>query len=93
MQSIPDNLPSKADFLRIKRAMYANYVRTFDSTESLAMALTDNFVNGTDLMTEGELIASMTYEEFAKFASAYFTDKEFALSVIYPTDEESEENE
>lgn len=93
LQNMSQNLPSEEDFLRIKRAMYANYVRTFDSTESLAMALTDNFVNGTDLMTEGELIANMTYEEFAKFASAYFTDKEFALSVIYPTDEESEENE
>lgn len=89
LQNLSDNIPSEEDFLRIKRAMYASHIRTFDSTESLAMALTDTFINGTDPILEGELIASLTYADFCAFAAEYFKDKEFVLSVIYPSEETS----
>ena len=93
LQNLCDNLPSEQDFLCIKRAMYTNHIRIFDSTESLAMAMTDNFVNGTDPVLEGDLIASITYSDFCTFASAYFQDKEFVLSVIYPSAQVSEDEE
>lgn len=92
LSNISENLPSKEDFSRIKRVMYANYIRGFDSTESLAMALTDSFLHRTELFYEGDLIASITYEEFTEFATHFFKDKEWALSVIYPTDHQNKED-
>jgi predicted Zn-dependent peptidase len=84
LKNISENLPPAEDFLRIKRVMYANFVRTFDSTEDLAYELTSSYFHGTDLLTAGEIISSLTYEEFIRFASSFFEDKAFALSVIYP---------
>ena len=92
LSDISRNLPSEADFSRIKRVMYANYIRGFDSTEALAMALTDSFLRRTELFSEGDLIASITYGEFTEFATRFFKDKEWALSVIYPTDYQNKED-
>jgi len=85
LQNISENLPAEEDFLRIKRVMYANHIRSFDSTESIAFALTDSFISGCELFSAGEIIASITYEEFIHFASTFFVGKEFSLSVIYPS--------
>ncbi len=88
LQNINENMPSYETFLRIKRVMYANFVRTFDSTESIAFALTEGFIQGYEPFSVGEIISSVSYEEFTRFASAFFQDKDFSLSVIYPSEKE-----
>ncbi len=88
LQNISLNLPSVEDFARIKRVMYANYVRTFDSTESIAFSLTESFLQGYDLFAVGEIISSVSYEKFIRFACEFFQGKEFSLSVIYPSTKE-----
>lgn len=88
LENISENLPSYEDFLRIKRVMYANFVRTFDSTESIAFSLTEGFIQGYELFSVGDIISSVSYEELKSFACAFFKNKEFSLSVIYPSDKE-----
>ncbi len=88
LQNIIGNLPSEEDFLRIKRVMYSNHIRSFDSTENIAFALTESFLQGGDVFEIGDIISSITYEEFTRFACAFFDEKEFALSVIYPSTKE-----
>lgn len=88
LRNISENLPSYEDFLRIKRVMYANFVRTFDSTESIAFALTEGFIQGHEPFSVGDIISSVSYEELKSFACKFFEGKEFALSVIYPSDKE-----
>ncbi len=88
LQNIHENLPSEQDFLRIKRVMYANHIRSFDSTESIAFALTESFVGACELFKLGEIIASITYEEFIRFACSFLQEKEFSLTVIYPSQKE-----
>lgn len=85
LQNISENLPCKSDFLRIQRVMYANYIRSFDSTETIAFSLTESFLQGGDLFSVGDIISSVTYEEFAEFACNFFKEKDFSLSVIYPS--------
>lgn len=92
LQNISDNLPSEQDFERIKRVIYADTIRTFDSTESLAMALTECHLRGTEFLSDAAMISSITYEEFVRFATAFFEGKEFSLSVIYPSTQAKEEN-
>ena len=84
-------MPTEQDFERIKRVIYADYIRTFDSTESLAMALTDCHLLGTEFLSEGDVIHSLSYAEFLRFATTFFDGKEFTLSVIYPSTKEEEE--
>ena len=91
LQNISRNLPTEQDFERIKRVIYADYIRTFDSTESLAMALTDCHLRGTEFLSEGDVIHSLSYAEFLRFATTFFDGKEFTLSVIYPSTKEEEE--
>lgn len=88
LENIARNLPKEEDFLRIKRVMYANYIRGFDSTESIAFALTDTFLQGGDVFLPGKLLSSITYEEFVRFACSFFETKEFSLSVVYPLNKE-----
>ncbi len=86
LKNIHENVPSEETFLRIKRVMYANYIRSFDSTEDIAGALTDHFVHGTELYSFGDIIASVNYKDFTCFCKTFFADKQFALSVITPID-------
>ncbi|MBQ9736235.1 MAG: insulinase family protein [Clostridia bacterium] len=89
-KNIRENMPSEAEFLRMKRIAYATYVRNFDSTEEIARSLTEHYFHGTELFAASDVLSSITYEEFVSFALHYFEDKEFALAVVRPTDEEKE---
>lgn len=88
LKNIPQNIPSLETFSRIKRVMYANYIRTFDSTESIAFSLTEHHMSGGELYEVGDIIASITYEEFARFACDFFAQKDFSFAVIHPYDKE-----
>ena len=88
LKNISSNLPSEETFLRIKRVMYANYIRNFDSTESIAFSLTEHHMAGSELYAVGDIITSITYEEFVRFACSFFDGKEFSFVIIHPCDKE-----
>ena len=92
LKNIHQNIPSMETFSRIKRVMYANYIRSFDSTEEIAGALTDHFFHGMELFSFGDIISSVCYEDFTHFCKTFFAHKKFSLSVITPVNNKRRED-
>ena len=78
---------SHEDFLRARRVMYAEYVKIFDSTESIANNLLSFVLEGADIFDYGELLRSVTIEDVERLFEAAFDDECFTMSVVYPINE------
>lgn len=86
LRDIPDQMLKQKDFLRLKKAMYAENIRTLDSTESIAYDLTEAALHDLTLWDTGEAIRSITYEELRALADNFFKEKQFVRVVIRPTE-------
>ena len=84
--------PSAEEFERLRRCVYADYVRLFDSTEDIAEETLDNFFTGIELLSVGDIILSLTYEDFASLCREIFRPQYFTAAVVRPL-EGSAENE
>lgn len=84
LEEIKRTPPKEEDFERIKRSTYADYIRGFESTDSIASDLMYNSMNGIELLEYGDLILSVTYEEIAALAKSYYEDKHFARATVLP---------
>lgn len=73
------------DFRRIRKVHYAEFVKDFDSTEEIAMALLDAAVDGNDLFDIGNVIKSITLDEIEAYAKSFFDEERLAYTVISPT--------
>lgn len=81
IQRIKNNFPSEADFERIRRVMYSDYIRTFDSTEDIANAFVDSVFTGVDLLDVGDIILGISYD-YAKSLFAETFDEEYTAYVV-----------
>lgn len=81
---------SKKDFERAKRVMYSEYVKLFDSTDSIANTLLSFVFDGASLFRYGETLASLTFEEVEETFKTAFPDECFTLSVIYPIEKQED---
>lgn len=81
---------SHEDFLREKRVFYAEFVKSFDSTESIANNLLSFVFEGNDLLTYLELIDSITFEDINNIFKAAFDPTTITLSVVLPLDDQKE---
>lgn len=86
LEEMQRKVPSKEDFERLKRSMYADYIRSFESTESIASEVLYNAFHGLDFLQIGEVILSVTYEDIVALAKSYYTDKHFARAIVLPND-------
>ncbi|MCQ2385269.1 MAG: hypothetical protein MJ078_01135, partial [Clostridia bacterium] len=84
LSDLPAHFPEKEDFERIKRSLYADYIRSFDSTESIATEVITGAFRDVDYLSVGKWMSEITYEDFKEKYIRYFEDKEFSLTVIYP---------
>lgn len=75
---------SKEDFERSKRALYADTVKSFDSTEEIANEFLDFLFDDGDILDYTEILASVTYEDASKMLSDFFRPEFFTLSVVEP---------
>ena len=75
------------DFARIKRAEYASYIKSFDSTR-LAENFTFAMHDGMDWLTYGDVIRSVTYEEVTALLPRLFREDCYAMSVVNPVTKE-----
>lgn len=73
---------------RCKRVLYAEFVMDFDSTEEIANNMIDYIFEGFDLFEYGRVIDEITAEEVRNLISSEFKDEYFAMSVIYPVENE-----
>ena len=74
------------DFIRSKRIMYADFVKSFDSTEGIANNLMSFSFDGAEMLSYVDIIESITFDDVnAIFPNAFDKDK-ITLSVIMPLD-------
>ena len=74
------------DFQRAKRVMYAEFVKSFDSTDSIANNLFSFFCEDSELLSYADIIDSITFEEVCILLQTAFCEEAVALSVVYPLD-------
>ena len=82
--------PLREDFLRVKKALYAEYIRDFDSTEEIANNLLSYRMMNVDLLEVGDIINGITYEETMAAMREFFCIDHFAMVTILPKNKSAE---
>lgn len=77
---------SREDFERGKRVMYAEFVKSFDSTDSIANNLFSFICEDSELLDYANLLEAVTFEEVADLFRNAFQPQATVLSVILPLD-------
>ena len=75
---------SREDFQRGKRVMYAEFVKAFDSTDSIANNLFAFFCEDSDLLSYADHLEAVTYEEVCDLFTRVFRKETVTLSVVRP---------
>lgn len=74
----------KEEFERAKRALYAEVVRNFDSTDDIANSFIMYRFFGCNLLTESNFIAAATLDDVNNRLLSDFPQEAFAISKILP---------
>ena len=77
---------SEEDFLRGKRVMLAEFIKSFDSTDSIANTLFSFVCEECELLSYAELIEEITLQDVEALFRSSFDPSFITLSVIYPLD-------
>ena len=75
---------SQDDFECFKRVMYAEFVRSFDSTDSIANNLFSFASEGAELLSYADIISSVTLEDVEELLKTSFKEEKTTLSVVLP---------
>ena len=75
---------SRQDFERAKRVMYAESVRLFDSTESIANTLFSFFCEDADIFEYTDILGEVSFEDITDAFNRSFAPDTVTLSVIKP---------
>ena len=73
---------------RCKRVLYAEFVMDFDSTEEIANNMIDYIFEGFDLFEYGRMLENVSEDDVNRLLGKMFRDEYYAMSVIYPLQEE-----
>ena len=79
------------DFVRGKRVMYAEFVKSFDSTESIANNLLSFTFEGCELLSYADILESITFEDVKNLFATAFDREKITLSVILPLENQGGE--
>lgn len=74
----------RGEFERAKRVMYAESVKTFDSTESVANSLFAFVCEEAEMLEFTEILADVTFEDVCLAFESVFDERTLTLSVILP---------
>jgi len=80
---------SREDFERGRRVMYAEFVKEFDSADSIANNLLGAYFDGYDLFSYADVLASVSFEDVCALFDTQFREEQITLSVILPSQSES----
>lgn len=75
---------SYSDFVRGKRVMYSEFVKSFDSTDSIANNLLSFICEETEMLSYAQIIDSISFEYVNELFDAAFGEGKTTLSVVYP---------
>ena len=74
------------DFIREKRVIYAEFIKSFDSTESIANDLLTFAFEGSELFSYADMIQSVSFEDICEALKNAFDKDKITLSVILPNE-------
>lgn len=74
----------REDFERAKRVMYAEFVKSFDSTDNIANNLLTFVCEDSELLSYAEQIDSITFEETEALFAKAFDEDATAISIVFP---------
>lgn len=89
---VADPTADEADFLRIRKVHYAEFIKDFDDTEEIATALLDAVTEGIELFDIGETIHSITLDEIYAVARELLSEDRLAYVTVYPLKGKEEAN-
>ena len=75
---------SREDFERARRVMYAEFVKSFDSTDNIANNLLNFICEDSELLHYADILKDITFEEVSAYFDVAFRKEYTALSVIMP---------
>ena len=74
----------REDFERGKRVMYAEFVKSFDSTDSIANNLFSFICEDSELLSYAEILEEITFEDVCELFEHAFDEEKIAISVVTP---------
>lgn len=83
---------SHSDFVRGKRVMYSEFVKSFDSTESIANNLLSFICEDTELLSYANIIDSISFEYVNELFESAFDEEKITLSIVYPLENKENKN-
>ncbi|MBQ8141445.1 MAG: insulinase family protein [Clostridia bacterium] len=86
LHSITADDLSEEDFERGKRVMYAEFVKEFDSTDSIANNMLSFIFDGADILGYSDIISDVTLDDVKQLFKDSFKDEYFTLCAVYPLD-------
>lgn len=72
------------DFLRGKRVMLAEFIKSFDSTDSIANNLFSFVCEDCEMFTYAKLLEEVTFDDVKALLHSEFSEDAIAISVILP---------
>lgn len=75
-------------FERCRRVLYSDELRAYDSTEEIANRLLSFVFDDAEMFSYPALLQSITQEELEALLRDAFRDEYFAISIVYPLEEE-----
>ena len=87
IESIRKKGLSYEDFLRGKRVMYAEFVKSFDSTDSIANNLITFVFEDAELLSYADILSSVSFEDVCEAFDKQFDPESVTLSVILPKEQ------
>jgi predicted Zn-dependent peptidase len=76
----------RAVYDRCKKVIFADFIKTFDSTEEIACELMSYIFEDCDMFDYADVIKALTFEDVEDLLSTMFDDSFFAISTVYPLD-------
>ncbi len=76
-------------FRRCQRALYADEVRAYDSTEEIANRLLSFVFEGTEMLDAASLLLDIRIEDAERLMRSFFLEDRFVMSVIRPIEDEN----
>ncbi|MBQ8341256.1 MAG: insulinase family protein [Clostridia bacterium] len=75
---------SKADFERARRVEFAEYIKSFDSTEEISNSLVAFVFDDASLFDHADILQNMRFEDIKELFETFFDPSRFTLSVVEP---------
>lgn len=79
---------NREDFERSKRVSYANFIKSFDSTEEIANNMLGCVLEGYDIFDMTDIISEIDYEYVNELFLDMFRDEYYTMSTVLPLNSE-----